>query len=127
MLIKKFKLLAKYYLFGLVAISISLFLLSGFIIELLFGKGHDVSVLILQIMSLTLLFRPFGQLFTNYLIITKRNKIISRITLQTMLFNMILIVPLLHFFQEIGLAITILIVQIFQIILNIKQSKEIIL
>jgi len=120
----KFKHLIKYYSMALVIIASILIMLSSLIIRLLFGEGHSRSIFILQILAIVLLFRPFGQLFTNYLIINKKNKIISKITFQTMLFNIIFALPLIYFYKEIGLAFTILLVQVYQVFLNIKHTKE---
>jgi PST family polysaccharide transporter len=125
-LIKRFRQLIKYHIIGLSIIGIILFLSADLIISLLFGEGHTTSIVILKIMSLILLFRPFGQIFTNYLVINKKNKIISKITIQTMLFNILLVIPMLYYFHEIGLVITVLIVQIFQVYLNTRYSKELI-
>ena len=125
LLLIKIKHLIKYYSIALIIISTMLIILANFIIKLLFGEGHEMSVFILQILAVVLLFRPFGQLFTNYLIINKRNSIISKITFQTMLFNMLLVFPLIYFYKEIGLVFTVLFVQIFQIFINVKHTKEI--
>ena len=126
LLVQKVKQVSKYYLIILSIISLLLMSLSEFIIKLLFGDGHENSVLILQILSLVLLFRPFGQLFTNYLVIKKMNKIVSKITFKTMLFNIILVVPLIYFYHETGLVITVLIAQVYQLFLNLKYNREII-
>ena len=125
LLIIKFKQLIKYYSIILIIVSVILIISANFIIKLLFGEGHNTAVFILQILAIVLLFRPFGQLFTNYLIINKRNYIISKITFQSMLFNMLLAFPLIYFYKEIGLVFTILFVQIFQVFINIKHTKEI--
>lgn len=125
LLIVKFKQLIKYYSIALVIISTILIISASFIIKLLFGEGHDTSIFILQVLAIVLLFRPFGQLFTNYLVINKRNNIISKITFQSMLFNMLLAFPLIYLYEEMGLVFTILFVQIFQIFINIKHTKEI--
>jgi PST family polysaccharide transporter len=122
-LLKRFRQLIKYHIFGLFIIGTMLFLLANFIISLLFGEGHTISVVILKIMSLILLFRPFGQIFTNYLVINKKNKLISKITLQTMLFNIVIALPLIFIYQEIGLAFAVLLVQIFQVYLMIHKTN----
>ena len=118
------KLIIKYLIIVL-PISFSLFIISTFLITLLFGENNQNSIFILKIMSFILIFAPFGQLFTNYLIIKKQNQIVTKITLLTMFFNMIIVFPMIYFFNEIGLAISILIVQIFQVILNVYYNKEI--
>jgi len=118
------KLIIKYLIIVL-PISFSLFIISTFLITLLFGENNQNSIFILKIMSFILIFAPFGQLFTNYLIIKKQNQIVTKITLLTMFFNMIIVFPMIYFFNEIGLGISVLIVQIFQVILNIYYNKEI--
>jgi len=124
LLVQKVKKVSKYYLIILSIISLFLMSLSEFIIRLLFGDGHENSILILQILSLVLLFRPFGQLFVNYLILKNQSKVVSKITIYTMVFNMILIFPMLYYLNEIGLALTVLLVQIFQVIFNSMHNKE---
>ncbi len=119
----KFKKLIKYYSVSLIIISSILVILASFIIRLLFGEGHETSIFILQILAIVLLFRPFGQLFTNYLVINKKNNIVSKITFQIMIFNMFLALPLIYFFNETGLAFTILFVQIFQVCIMLKYIK----
>ena len=113
------------YLFILIIASLFLFTISSFIITLLYGKGHDESILILQILSIALLFSPFGGFFTAYLSIKSDYKTIRNITFKTMIINLIAVLPMIFIFEAKGIAYLFLLVSVVQIYLNLSYNREI--
>jgi len=115
------------YLMVLVAASVFLFLTSEFIIELLYGEGHENSITILKILALALLLEPLGGFFTAYLSLKSKYKTIRSITFKTMLINLILVIPMILLYEEKGVAYLFLLLSIVQVYLNLKHSSELIL
>ncbi len=114
----------KLYMVILFFASVFLFAISGFAIELLFGEGHERSILVLRILAISLLLEPLGGFFTPYLAIKSQYKEISKITFSTMLVNFILVFPMIYFYEEMGLAYMFFILSIVQVYLNFKYNPE---
>jgi len=115
------------YIIILFIASIFLFIISGFIIEVLYGKNHEESIFILQILSIALLLEPLGGFFTSYLSLQSKYKTIKMITFKIMIINLIAVLPMLFLFQEKGVAYLFLFISIIQVYLNLKYSPELIL
>jgi polysaccharide transporter, PST family len=126
-LLKRANKFFKLYSVILIIASLSLFFTAELIIEILFGENHEESILILKILTISLLVEPFGGFFTSLLVIKNEKKNVAKITFKTMLFNFIVIFPMVFFFQAIGLAITKLMVETYQVYLNVSQNKDIFL
>lgn len=116
----------KFYTIVLIIMSIFLGVSSKMIIEILFGQGHSDSILILQILSIILTLQSLGGFFTRYMIIRSKQKKVLKITFLTMIFNLIIIVPFIIFFQGLGVALSKVIVESFQVFLNIRNNQEIV-
>jgi len=119
----------KFFLFYIVILFFSalfLFFISGIAMELLFGEGHEASILVLQILSLSLLFEPLGGFFTGYLAIKSEYKIIRKITFMTMIINFIVIIPMILLYEEVGVALAFLFLSIAMVLMNLYYNKELI-
>lgn len=114
----------KLYIVILFLASVFLLLISGITIELLFGEGHEKSIFILQILAISLLLEPLGGFFTPYLAIKSQYKVISKITFLTMIVNFILVLPMIYFYEERGLAYMFFILSVVQVYLNVKHNTE---
>jgi len=125
--ILKARLLLRVYSVILFTTGLMTFLSADFLITLLFGANHEESILVLQILSITIMIEPLGGFFTPYLVIKNQTKTVAKITFQTMLMNFVVVVPLIYIFQAKGMAIAKVIVEGFQVLLNIKYNKELIL
>jgi len=112
------------YLFVLINAAFILYILSGFVITLLYGEGHSESVEIMQILALALLLEPLGNFFTFYLSLKTKYSIIRNITFKTMILNLILVVPMIHYYQAKGLAYLFLLLSVVQVYLNSVNNKE---
>ena len=126
MLISKARKLLKLYIAVLAVVGIGTFFSAELLISLLFGSGKESSVLVLKILALTIIVEPLGSFFTSYLVIKNQNKTVSKITFFTMLVNFIFVVPLILLFEAVGMAMTKLIVESFQVAMNIKHNKELV-
>ena len=114
-----------YYAFLLViipmlAMGILIFSFSHEIITLVSGKSIEESEFILKILAITVILFPLGGFFTQNLIIQKENSYVTKITLFTMGLNMFSVFFLIKLFGAYGLAYTVIIVQIFQVLYNTK-------
>lgn len=112
------------YIGILIGSSILIYLLSDFIITLLFGEGHKTSIEILQILTLVLILTPIGGYLTHYLALKSEYKKIRKITFLTMLVNFIFVYPLLITYEAKGMAYLMLLLSIFQVLLNITYNQE---
>ena len=93
---------------------------------MLYGEGHESSIIILKILALALLLEPLGGFFTAYLSLKSKYKTIRNITFKTMLINLVMVVPMILIYQEKGIAYLFLIISVVQVYLNIKNSFELI-
>ena len=126
-LVQKARALLKFYVIVLMFVSMGVFFSAEMLITLLFGSGKEASVLILQILALTIIVEPLGGFFTPYLVIKNETKTVSKITFFTMLVNFIFVIPMILLFQAVGMAITKLIVESFQVFMNVKYNKELVM
>jgi len=126
MLITKARKLLKLYFTVLVVVGVGTFLSAELLISILFGSGKEASVLVLKILALTIIVEPLGSFFTSYLVIKNQNRTVSKITFFTMLVNFVFVVPLILLFEAVGMAMTKLIVESFQVAMNIKYNKELV-
>lgn len=104
--------------------SILTYLFSHYLINLVAGKFIIESVEVLEILSVSLSF-GIGGLYSSLLVIKSQGKILSKITLLTMVLNFILVFPSIYWFGVYGLAWQFVIIQCFQALLQIKYNKEI--
>lgn len=125
LLIRKASKFLNFYIIVLLIASSSIFIFAEDIIYLLFGEGKESSIFVLKLLALSILFEPLGGFFTPYLIIKNEKKLVAKITFKTMIFNFIVVFPLIFFFQAIGMAITKIIVEAYQVYLNMISNKEI--
>lgn len=123
-LIQKTKKLLYFYVAILGIVASLLFFLSPLIIELMYGVGNDKAVSILQILSLSIVATPLGGFFTQYLIIRSKKKEVLSITFKTMLLNFIYVIPLILFFDAVGLAIAVVLTGFTKVLLNSQCSYE---
>ena len=127
LLISKTRKFLKLFIVSLMICSILLFILSDFFITLVYGSGNETSSIVLAILSLSMVFLPLGGFFTQYLIISSRERDVAKITFITMVMNFIYVLPLIYFYSVIGLAISIVLISFTQVYLNSKYSQELFL
>lgn len=104
--------------------SVLVFLNSDLIIELMVGSKNDLGSLLLQIMSLSIVFSPFGAFFTQILILQGTPKIITKIAMKTAVFNYLLLAPLYLILGVYGVAINVLLVRVFHVMLHLVPQKR---
>ncbi len=125
LLAKNAKKFLSIYMVFLLFSSLMLFILSDFIITLLFGKGHEESIVILRILALAMMFEPLGGFFTFYLSLKSQRQKIRQITFKTMVVNLILIVPMIYIFGVKGVAYLFLVLALVMVYLNARENQEI--
>ena len=121
---KMVKKISVVYFVALLSLSVLTFIFSQNIVELISGNNINESVALLKIFSITVLF-AIGGFYSSLLIIKSRSKDLSKITLLTMMLNLILLYPSIYWYGIYGLAYQFLIVQLFQVCLQIKYNYEI--
>ena len=111
------------YLFLAIVMYIALYIFGEFIVRIISGNV-DVNIMnIYCVLIFTLITIPFGPLFTQVLIIQKRNKEFNKIVRNTFILNM-LIAPFLIFnYSGIGLAVSINIVYLYHVLYLFKTLK----
>jgi len=93
------------------------------VIQLIAGEKNFTVVNILMIISISILTSPLGTFFTQMFIIKKETKLFLKVVQFTFLTNMILVFPMIYFFEVLGLAYTILISQLVHMFLNLKYYR----
>lgn len=88
--------------------AIAIFLLAPIIIKLFFTQEFYQSILVLQIMSVSIVFLALSNAYgTNYMILQGHEKELRNITFLVSLIGFVSSFPLIHFYDFIGAAITI--------------------
>ena len=114
-----------YFLFFILSIlSLIVFIFSPELIKLISKKEITESIIILKILSISLLF-SIGTFYSSLLVIKNKNNLLSKITLYSMLVNVIPLVPIVYFYNIYGLAILFLFVQFFHMMLQLYYNREI--
>lgn len=90
------------------------FILAEPIVHIIMGNSYEELILILRILS----FFPFVVALSNIfgvqtMVTFGMQNIFSRILMLSALFNFVLIFPLIHFWEGVGLSITVMIVESF--------------
>ena len=88
-----------------VSLAVGLFLSADFIITLINGAPNVLAATLLRFLSLAIAVAPFGSLFVQALLLHKKDRILFYINLMLVALNLVSVVPLFLYFQEIGLAI----------------------
>ena len=89
------------------------------IIAIVSGKEIIESIKLLNILVFTLILIPLGGFFTQYFVMINQSKVVTKVTLYTVLFNFSVFFPFIHFFDFYGIGYTIVCTQIFQVIINL--------
>jgi PST family polysaccharide transporter len=109
---------------GMLIVSSILFIFSPYIIYLLSGENIEESIMILRILAVTVVLFPLGGLFTQSFVTQKENIYVTKVTMYTMLVNLMLIFIMIKFYGIYGLASTVIIVQIFHLSINRKYFLQ---
>lgn len=100
-----------------------LFASADWLIALLAGRDDATATQVLRIFSLSL-FLAVGTLLSPLLIIRGKTRVMLRITLATMLFNVALIVPLAALHGPVGAATAFLLAQLLQAVLQLRCNRR---
>ena len=110
--------ISKKIFFVMLAITTVVFLGSSEIVTLLSGEEVKISTDLLKIMSLILIIAPFGGLYSNSFVTQQNSVYVTKSTFWTLLVNLILVGAVVPFYGVYGLAVVMVIVQIFHFYLN---------
>ncbi|HFU76192.1 MAG TPA: flippase, partial [Arcobacter sp.] len=120
----KFKKYLVWMIGMLMLVSIILYITAPYIVKFLSGEYIQESIILLEIMAIVIVLMPLGGLFSQSFVTQKENYLVTRITVLTMIFNMLLVFPLIEYFGVYGLAYTIVIVQIMHFMINIRYFMK---
>lgn len=114
------------FVIGLLS-SLFVFIFAKYIILILSGEENQYVITLLQIMSLSIIFFPFGGFFTQILIILKENKLVMKTTIQTAIAHYIIFIPFAYYFEAMGVACTLLIVRIIHTLIHLYYYNKLVL
>lgn len=120
-----FKKLNIFLIFTSVLIAVVIFTFSELIISVVTGEINPQIIMIFNFLIITIIISPFGPSFTNAILILGEARMVSRVVLFTMFLNSILIIPMILYFDAVGLAMTWVIGQTFHVILYFHEFKKI--
>lgn len=120
--IRKF---TKYYAGFFFVISSLLFILASPVITLLFGKNYEESVTILRILAPLPFIISFSQVYGMQVLLNfGKQSTFSKILIAAAVFDLIIVLPLGYFFGEIGVAVTMVAVEIFVTLVTRFYAKK---
>lgn len=121
-----FKKIIKSLIVILVCLTVTLMLFSEFLVGLVAGEDVNEIHILLNILAIALLLSPLGGLFTQHFVSIGQGKYVTKATMWTTLVNSIIVFPLIIIFDFYGLALTIVFVQVFQVIINSKYYLKLV-
>lgn len=89
------------------------FLFKAQIVGLVAGSVDQGIASVFSVLVFAILASPFGSSFTNGLLVLKENQLVSKVVRDTMILNMMIVVPLIYLYQAVGLAMTYVLGQLF--------------
>lgn len=114
---KTLEILRKLALFaggGMFIISLTIFFFSDLIISVFYGNEYNDSIIVFRLLAIIPALVAIDTVFgTLTMLVFKRNKAYSRIIISAGVINIILALILIPFFQHVGAAISVLIVELF--------------
>ena len=110
---------------GLIAMALLTYFIADPFVLLIAGESDPVSIQVLQILSISMVF-GLGTFFSPLLVIRKKGNVLVRITLLTMLVNLILVFPLIYYFGVIGMAMAFFFSQLFQLIAQFIANADVV-
>lgn len=114
----KFKKLASSIVIVMGLIAVGIYFLAPYIIYILADEKISESISILQLMIIVIVLYPLGGLFSQSFVSQKENYLVTRVTIWTMLLNLVLVFPLIYYYGVYGLVGTIISVQVVHIVIN---------
>lgn len=88
--------------------AIILIIISPWIVRIMLGEEFEKSVIVMQILSLSVIFLAMSYTYgTNYLIIHHKEKPLRNLTFVSSIIGMCISIPLVYYFTYIGAAITV--------------------
>ncbi len=106
--IEKHEQYARINILSAVVLCALLIIFAPFIIHQMLSTAFDRSIVVLQIMSVSLIFIALSNTYgTNYLIIVNKEKILRNITLIGSIVGGLLSIPLVYYYSYIGAALSI--------------------
>lgn len=106
--IDRHSLYAKFNIYISIIISLLLIIFAPLLIKVFFTKEFYDSILVLQIMSISIIFLTLSNIYgTNYMIIQGHEKKLRNITILSSIIGLGLSFPLVYYFDYIGAAFTV--------------------
>lgn len=121
--VTKYKRFLVYQFLFLVFSCVFIVVFGDYIIFMFTGEKSEEAIGILVILSLALPF-SLGGGFSSLLVIQKRDSILALITMATMIFNLLLVLPIVNEFGPLGLAYLVLATSIFHLCCHIYANKQ---
>lgn len=117
---------AKGAMFLITLFTVLLFIFSPKVIEIIFSPQFKNASIVLRIMSISIFFLVLSEVYgTNYLILIGKERLLRNITIISSLIGFVIAIPLVYYFNYLGVAITVLIVRFILGILSFCYSKKI--
>lgn len=106
-------------------LGIIIYILATWILTLFMGSEiNEISILVLKILSIAIMFVPFGPYFTQLLLIEGHKKKILYIVISTVVLNIILVFILMRPYGAIGLALQVVLLSAYVPIANYYIIKK---
>jgi PST family polysaccharide transporter len=114
----KFNFIFKLLIGIMILFSFIIYMFSNKLVYLVSGSVIEETVIVLKILAFAVVLFPMGSLFTESFVSQNKNSYVTKVTIYTSIVNLILVFPLVYMHGIYGLAFTVVIVQIFQFVLN---------
>ncbi|TQV62355.1 MAG: flippase [Sulfurovum sp.] len=105
--------------------TIFLHFFNDFIMLLIAGEKIEISSDILAILAFAIIFMPLGSLYSNSFVIQEKNIYVTKVTIMTMIFNLLLVPLLTWKYSVYGMAYGVVLVNMFHIFLNVFYFNRI--
>jgi len=109
----------------LIVLTVASNILLVYLLSSLVKENSSEIINVFMVLSVTIILVPYGALFTQFLVISGKNKLLNCIVNKSLLVNSILVVPFIMVWGEVGLAVVMVIVQAFTMCINYKYFVRI--
>ena len=115
----------KYYTGFFFIISSLLCILANPVITLLFGEDYNDSVIILRILAFLPFIISFSQVYGMQVLLNfGKQSTFSKILIAAAVFDLVIVLPLGYFFKELGVAVTMVAVEVFVTLATRHYAKK---
>ncbi|PXF32852.1 hypothetical protein WH50_02140 [Pokkaliibacter plantistimulans] len=110
-------------LFGSITFFVISMLFKEHIIILIAGNKDQHTLAVFSILALSIITSPFGPAYTNSIMAAGKGEVVATVLKKTLILNLLLVFPLIHYFSAEGLAAAWVLGQVYHVFLFSREHQ----